>query len=456
MRLAYYPGCSLNATAVEYGVSTRRVAEMLGVELEEIADWNCCGATSAHSTNWLLSLALPARNLALAEQEGLDVLAPCAACYNRFRATEFLVREDVGVRQQVEEAIAMEYHAQNQTLSILEWLVGHVGLDAIKKKVTQPLSGMKPACYYGCLLVRPVEYTGFDDPEYPQSLDNIMKVLGAQPVNWSHQTECCGASLSTTRPEVGLRMSYEILKRAREAGADSIVTVCPLCQMNLDMRQAQIEKRFGVRFDLPIYYITEMVGVACGISLQEMGIHRHFVEAVYHLTHLSQAEEEVAKEKAASEPQAGGLSKGAVKLSTRIFADDSDQANQLAEILTREPERIKKIAKIMAEDKDKARKVAEAMIKKEAKKAGEAAKPKSVGTEDAAGGPSKGALKFSSRLFENDEAKARQLAEILTRDTNKLKKLAQIMAQDKDKAIKVGEAFIKKEAKTKGEEVTGQ
>ena len=126
------------------------------------------------------------------------------------------------------------------------------------------------------------------------------------------------------------------------------------------------------------------------------------------------------------------------------------------EILTREPERIKKIAKNMAEDKDKARKVAEAMIKKEAKKAGEAAKPKSVGTEDAAGGPSKGALKFSSRLFENDEAKARQLAEILTRDTNKLKKLAQIMAQDKDKAIKVGEAFIKKEAKTKGEEVTGQ
>lgn len=284
MRIAYYPGCSLDTSAAEYGLSVEKAAQILGVELWQIPDWSCCGATSAHSTSKLLSMALPARNLAFAEKEGLDVLAPCAACYSRFRATERCVRQDAETRKQVEEAIGMEYAATNSTVSVLELLAGKVGLDAIASKVTKPLKGLKPACYYGCFLVRPAEYTGFDDPEYPESMDNVMRTLGADPVAWSYQTECCGAGLASTHPEVGLKMAYAVLRNAVEQGADSIVTACPLCEMNLDMRRGQIEKKLGVKVDLPVYYITQMVAVACGESPKGVGINRHFVEAVKYIS----------------------------------------------------------------------------------------------------------------------------------------------------------------------------
>ncbi len=279
MRIAYYPGCSLETSAAEYGLSVAKTAQILGIELQELPDWSCCGATSAHSTSRLLSIALPARNLALAEQEGLDLLAPCAACYNRFRATERRLRRDAGLLRQVAEAIGMEYTATSRTVSVLELLAGSVGLEAIASKVRRPLEGLRPACYYGCYLVRPGEYTGFDDPEYPQSMERIMQALGAEPVAWSHQTECCGASLATTRPEVGLKMAGEILTSAEERGADSIVTACPLCHMNLDMRRGQVQKLLGVNITLPVYYITQLVAVACGETPESVGIDRHFVEA---------------------------------------------------------------------------------------------------------------------------------------------------------------------------------
>jgi heterodisulfide reductase subunit B len=236
-------------------------------------------------------MALPARNLALAEREKLDVLAPCAACYSRFRATEHRVRQDAETRKQVEEAIGMEYAATNSTVSVLELLAGKVGLEAIASKVTKPLKGMHPACYYGCLLVRPTEHTGFDDPEYPESMDNIMRTLGAEPVVWSYQTECCGASLASTHPEIGLKMAYAVLRNAVEQGADSIITACPLCQMNLDMRRGQIEKKVGAKVDLPVYYVTQMVAVACGETPRGVGINRHFVEALNLISRLPLAPE---------------------------------------------------------------------------------------------------------------------------------------------------------------------
>jgi heterodisulfide reductase subunit B len=295
LRIAYYPGCSLETSAAEYGLSVKKTARILGIELQEIPDWNCCGATSAHSTSKLLSLALPARNLALAEREGLDVLAPCAACYSRFRATEHRARKDAGTLKLINEAIGMEYGATNRTVSVLELLAAGAGLETLAGKVTQPLKGLRPACYYGCFLVRPVEYTGFDDPEYPQSMEKIVRILGAEPVAWSHQTECCGASLATTVPEVGLRMAYEVLKNAEERGADSIVTACPLCHMNLDMRRGQIERMLGVKLAIPVYYITQLVAMACGESPENVGVNRHFVEAVRQITHLpSETTEAVA------------------------------------------------------------------------------------------------------------------------------------------------------------------
>lgn len=423
MKLAYYPGCSLDATAVEYGISTRRTARVLGVELEEIDGWNCCGATSAHSTNRLLSLALPARNLALAEKEGLDVLAPCAACYNRFRATEHQVQIDSALRTRIQEAIGMEYKAENRTWSILELLADKVGLQAISDKITRPLKGMKPACYYGCLLVRPSEYTGFDNPEYPQSMDNIMRALGARPIAWSHQTECCGASLATTRPEVGLKMTYEVLKNALERGADSIVTACPLCQMNLDMRQAQVEKKFGVKINLPIYYITELVAVACGESPQEIGINRHFVEALYHITHLPEEIEEPDREagQAAAAPKA--RTKTSKKTDTAAGKPGSGQEEPAEQAVA------------------------------ESAKAPDSGAPAAASTQP---GPSKGAVKLAERLFPEDNDTASRVADIFSRDPEKMKKVAQIMAQDKDKAVKVAQAFAAKEARSQGQEVNGR
>jgi len=286
MKLAYYPGCSQESAALEYGISMRKMAEVLGVELWEIPEWNCCGATAAHSVNHLLSLALPARNLAIAEQQGLDVVTPCAGCYNRLKVTEHYVRENQQMRKQVQEAIGANYRATNRTFSVLELLVERLGIDFIRSKVTKPLKGLKPVCYYGCLLVRPVELTGFDDPEDPRSMDNLVRALGAEPVDWPFKTECCGAALTNTRPEIGLKMTHTLLKTAVEMGADSIVTACPICMLNLDMRQSQVEKEFEVKFDLPVYYVTELVAVAAGISPQEAGINLHFVEAVNLLHNL--------------------------------------------------------------------------------------------------------------------------------------------------------------------------
>lgn len=286
MRLAYYPGCSLDATAVEYGMSTEKIAKLLGIDLWEIPDWSCCGASSAHQTSHLLALALPARNLAIAEKEGLDVLAPCAACYNRFRTVEHEVRNSARAKSQVEAAIEMEYTAANKTISILELLADRYGLDNLAARITNPLKGMRPACYYGCLLVRPVTITGFDDPENPMSMDRVMETIGASPVDWSYKAECCGAGLAVTRPDIGLEMIYRVLKNAREAGADSIVTACPICMLNLDMRQAAIEKKYNEKFGLPVYYVTELVAVACGEKPRNVGVNKHFVEASSILANL--------------------------------------------------------------------------------------------------------------------------------------------------------------------------
>jgi heterodisulfide reductase subunit B len=386
MKLAYYPGCSLDGSGIEYGLSTKRMAEIMNVELCEIEDWNCCGATSAHNTDKLLSLALPARNLAKAEKMGMDVLAPCAACYNRFRHTEHTVRHDEEMRNKIEKAIDMEYRADHETLSVLDLLANKLGIDAIRSKVVKPLHGMKAACYYGCLLVRPVEITGFDDPENPQTMDNIMQALGAQTVDWSHKTECCGAALATSRPDVGGRMIYEILKNASEAGAECIVTACPLCMMNLDMRQAGTEKKYNTRFNLPIYYVTELLAIACGDSPQTVGTHRHFVEAVKYLENLPPVTEgpaEATKEESVKESEVQsdealqkkidaltiGFQKNPAKMAARVLPDE-EKAAILVEIISNDEKKLTKLVSLMATDNDKAAKAAEAYVAAEIKKRG--------------------------------------------------------------------------------------
>ncbi|HZK43485.1 MAG TPA: CoB--CoM heterodisulfide reductase iron-sulfur subunit B family protein [Syntrophomonadaceae bacterium] len=385
IKLAYYPGCSLGSSGIEYHLSTKKTAELLGVELEELEDWNCCGATSAHNTNKLLSLALPARNLAIAEKTGLDILAPCAACYNRFRNTEHAVREDVKVKEQIEQVIDMDYEASNKTISVLEWLAGEVGLDKIKDKVTNSLQGMKAASYYGCLLVRPSEQTGFDDVEDPQSMDNIIETLGATSVDWSYKSECCGAALATSRPEIGNKMIYSILKNAKESGAECIVTACPLCMMNLDMRQAGAEKAFQEKFDMPIYYITELVAIAAGETPNSLGVNKHFVEANSYLDKIKQDQEKAAvvevEEKEEMSPEElekkmnamiKGLEKNPERMALRIIEDEA-RAAVLAEIIVQDEKKTSKIAELMITDREKAIKVAEAFVTGELRKREKAA-----------------------------------------------------------------------------------
>jgi len=388
VKLAYYPGCSLDSSGVEYGLSTKRTAAILGIELEEIEDWNCCGATSGHNTNKLLSLALPARNLAIAEKTGLDVLAPCAACYNRFRSTEHAVRHDNELRQKIEEVIEMEYSASHDTLSIPDLLANKVGIGSIKSKVVRPLKGMKAACYYGCLLVRPTEHTGWDDAEDPQSMDIVVQALGAKTVEWPFKTECCGAALATSRPDVGTKMIYDVLRNAKEAGAECIVTACPLCMMNLDMRQKGTEKKFNEKFNIPIYYITELLAIACGDSPKTVGTDRHFVEAVKYIENLkADPEPEMttssSADEAPSQAAAGGQEDDVVKkkVDAMITAftknpgkmvlkliEDPERAGVLAEVITGDEKKIAKLAELLVTDKDKAAKAAEAFVTGELKK----------------------------------------------------------------------------------------
>lgn len=277
VKYAYYPGCSLNATGVEYNMSTKALARALGIELQEIPQWNCCGASAAHNTSQLLAQALPARNLALAEAENLDVAVPCAACYSRMKAVREAVRKSDLVRAKVSVLIEMDYHARNDVLSIVEIFAGTYSLPKIKEGLVKPLSGLKVACYYGCLLVRPPELA-MDDQEDPQSLDGMISSLGGIPLEWRGKVACCGAGHSTTLLPVGFNMIGDILDAAKECGADCIASACPLCMLNLDMRQGNLSKRRKTSYNIPVFYFTELVGFALGISPKVLGFKKHFVD----------------------------------------------------------------------------------------------------------------------------------------------------------------------------------
>ena len=279
LKYAYYPGCSLESTGIEYNNSTKIVAKHLGVQLDEIEDWNCCGAVAASGRSRLLSIALPARTLALAEKQGLDIAVPCAACFNNMKVTQYEVRKSKEMSQTVNEVIDMEYKAEYEIKTLLEVLVGDVGLDKIKEAVKRPLTGLKVASYYGCLLVRPPEVACFDDAENPMTMDNMVEALGGEAVNWSYKVECCGAAYSSCKPNVAIPMSRDILKNAKLNGADCVLVACPLCFMNLDMRQKEIGQLDNTDYQLPIFYFTEFMGLAFGYSPKELYLNKHFVNS---------------------------------------------------------------------------------------------------------------------------------------------------------------------------------
>jgi len=279
MKYAYYPGCSLHSTAREYDHSTREVCEALGIELKEIPDWNCCGASSAHSLDHDLGVALPLRNLAIAERMGMDVIAPCAACFSRLKSADAAVKDDADLLAKMKDQAGIEYNGSIQVQSLLSAIYA-MGDDAIKSRVKKPLQGLKVACYYGCLLLRPAGVSPFDDPENPVSLDRIMADLGAEPVEWPYKNECCGASLSLSKPEIVVKLTRDILSMAKKAGANCLVTACPLCQGNLDMRQPDIASKYGEKYDMPIFYFTQLMGLAFGLRNEGLGIRQLMVDPV--------------------------------------------------------------------------------------------------------------------------------------------------------------------------------
>lgn len=260
MKVQYYPGCSLHGTAKEYDQSMKAVSRALGIELQEVEDWSCCGATSAHATNYKLSVALPARNLMLAEKDNVkDVMVPCAACFNRFKSAQHHLAHDQALRTEVEGIVGGKYRGELSIKNPIDIICSNIGLDNLAAKVKKQLTGIKAVSYYGCLLLRPPEVCEFDDYENPAMLDGILNAMGAEVRPWSYKTDCCGGSLTISKTSIVVSMVDKLMTMAREAGANCIVTACPVCMANLDMRASSHLK-------LPVFYFTELMALALGLQ----------------------------------------------------------------------------------------------------------------------------------------------------------------------------------------------
>jgi heterodisulfide reductase subunit B len=261
----------MRTTAVEFGLSTRAVCQALDIELVELEDWNCCGASSAHSLDHELSLRLPARNVALAQGAGLDIVTPCPACYQRTLVADLQLRADRVWRREMEDLLGFTYTGQGRLRHVLEVLSEPEVIDAVRERVTRRLTGLRVVSYYGCVLVRPPEITGWDDPEHPMRMDRLLEAIGAQPVDWSYKVDCCGVSLTLSRSDVVVTLSTRLAAAAWEAGADVIACACGLCHINLDTRQALAER-------VPVLYITELIGLAFGLPSVEHWLNKHTVD----------------------------------------------------------------------------------------------------------------------------------------------------------------------------------
>jgi heterodisulfide reductase subunit B len=291
MKYLYYPGCTLHAahsTGSEFDFSFRHVCQHLEVELEEVPGWVCCGSTSAHATSRLLALSLPMKNLQLASGRGLDkMLIPCAACFSRFKFALYETGKDEALRKEVLDIIGPPAPENIQVIHPLEIFADEQSLAQLEKKVQRDLSGLKVACYYGCLLARPAKVTQFDECEYPMSMDRILTSIGATVVDWDYKTDCCGAGFSLTETDIVHKLTGDILQNAKDRGADAIAVACSMCHANLDTRQKEIEKLRGRKFDLPIFYFTQLMGLAFGLEPKALALQKHLTSPMKLLSSLS-------------------------------------------------------------------------------------------------------------------------------------------------------------------------
>jgi heterodisulfide reductase subunit B len=273
--IAYYPGCSLESTATEFDHTLKAVCKALGLKLVEPPGWICCGSTPAHTTDPVLAAYYAIQNLALVEQMGLDqMVAPCLGCYQRFLAAAHEIKRDPEIAEKVADRIGYEYQGTVKTMHSVDALLKRVGLDKIRDQVEKPLKGMKVASYYGCATTRPAKLTGAEHVEYPVCMDDIVRVLGGEPVDWSYKTDCCGGSLGITRTDVALDLSAKILSNAKACGADLMITACPLCQVNVEGRQMQMD----LGFDLPVLYITQLMTLAFGMGEKKAELGKQIID----------------------------------------------------------------------------------------------------------------------------------------------------------------------------------
>lgn len=278
MKYTYYPGCSLEATSTHYDTSTRAVCPPLGIDLEELDDWNCCGATAYMSIEEPLAFAIASRNLALAEKEGWDIVAPCSACFVGLNKANKYFNEYPHVREEINSALAeagLEYKGTVRIRHLLDVIYNDVGLEVIKSLVKNPLEGLKVACYYGCQIVRP--RNDFDDAENPTALENLMTALGAEPVHFPMKTHCCSGSLAGSLEGALLRMVKNILLCATQNDAQIVVTTCPLCQLNLDAYQHKAGRKYKLEFNLPVVYFTQLMGLAMNLPKGQLGFEKGIV-----------------------------------------------------------------------------------------------------------------------------------------------------------------------------------
>ena len=285
MRYAYYPGCSLHASAQEYDASWRAVAELLGIELVEMADWSCCGTVHADSTDRLLGLALSARNLAIAEEMELDVIAPCSGCYKSLRLAHQAVTQDGALQRRINASLPRTVQGSSAVKHPLYVILDDIGLENLGE-VARPLSGLAVAPYYGCVLTRPAAETPVDDPEDPQGLDRLLQALGADVVSFPAKSKCCGGAVLLSHTDIALDLTGKLLAQAKESGAQCLAVACPMSQMALDAYQSQVERHLGYSIDLPILYFTQLVGLALGIDSRRLGLDKLFVSPTKVLSRL--------------------------------------------------------------------------------------------------------------------------------------------------------------------------
>lgn len=289
MELSYYPGCSLKASSEIYDMQCKRVLPAIGVNLHELDDWNCCGATSAGKMDDFAAIAMPARNLGIADaSEYAGLVIPCSACYSRMLVARKVLESDQGLLEEINEELSAKVTGRTKILSILEAVRPLVDSGDLRKMAVRKLEGLKAACYYGCMLTRfPYKVPVPDYVENPRDMETILETLGATTLDWSYKTDCCGASAAVNDNETSLKLMSRIINDAIARQADCFVTTCPMCQLNLDAYQEKVRANYGIDRSIPVYFITELIGVAIGLSPKDLAIDRHFVNAMVLLRDLN-------------------------------------------------------------------------------------------------------------------------------------------------------------------------